>query len=1058
MKRIISLALCLMMILTLSVPVMASGEEFNFSLLANGEAETTVPLGDIVEVTLEITRNDDASKFDLYTMQDYVYFNPEYLEYISATGYSKDGVSYISATPVKIMELRDMVYTSRSSLDPVEVELPFTAVTVRFKTLKEGTTTVKNDYVELLNNGIQYTVKENDAIIHIGDASDRRTLRFATNGGTAIAPVRRVAGTEVDLSEFVPTRPGNSFRGWYLEPEFATKVTSVILNEDMTVYAKWEASTLNRTLTFETYGGTEIPQITAIEGSLIDLNVFKPEKDGYEFDAWYTEPEFINLVGSVVLNGNRIIYARWIPQYTLTFEVNGGSAVDDIIETSGKIVDLTELIPTRDGYTFGGWYLDSELTDRITSVSLDDHITIYAKWLKDCTLTFVTTPGAAIDDVIMPEGSSIELSAYETSLEGFVLEGWYLEPDFVNLVTNIALNDDMTVYAHWVDIADCKALSFDTRGGEEIETIWVPTGATKDISGIVPAKKDFVFDGWYLDPELTTPVTSITMDTDKTVYANWADGVTVTFETNGGSPIESVTVFEGTEVDLSKYTTTKPTHVFLGWYFEPEFITPVTTILMDTDKTVYAKWVSEADSYTLTFNANGGTGVVRSKVFEPGTVVNLTLEEYKPQLDKFAFAGWYSDNGYTQEAPFVIMDADKTVYAKWIPYYTVTFKTNGGTSVDSVTVTKGTELDLSQDQFKTTKDGYTFNGWYKDEAKTDKATSPYTVSKNATLYAAWKSIGGNSPGSGGGGGGGGVPLYIVTVKDTDGNEIDRIQKAKGVTIDPADYVYEKDGFVTDGWYQDEELTIPVEPFKLVENRTVYTKWVRKSGSGSFHPGMLTTEHYAYIQGRDDGKVYPQANITRAEVATIFFRLLTEEVRKNEISYSNNFEDVDVLAWYNTAVSTLAKLGIIEGRTPAEFAPNAFITRAEFATIAARFSDAPYTDVKPFTDVEGHWAEEYINKAAAYGWIIGENGLFRPNDNITRAEVVTIVNRVLGRLPESEADLLEGMKIWPDNSDTDAWFYLAVQEATNSHNYTIKSDGVHESWTKLTETPDWSKFE
>lgn len=1051
MKRIISLALCLMMILSLSVPVMASGEEFNFSLLANGEAETTVPLGDIVDVTLELTKNDGASKFDLYTMQDYVYFNPEYLEYVSATGYSKDGIQYISATPVTIMREQDRVYTSRSSLDPVEVELPFTAVTVRFKTIKEGTTIVQNDYVELLNNGIHYTVKENNAIIHIGDSSNRRTLRFASNGGTAIAPVRMAAGSVIDLSEYVPSRPGNAFRGWYLEQELINRVTSVTLNDDMVVYAKWEASTLNRNLTFVTNGGTELPTVTAIEGSLIDLEVYKPVKSGYVFEGWYTEPGFVNKVESVVLNGHRTIYANWIPYYSLSFNTNGGTEVSEIIKISGTVVDIAGVETSKPGYTFDGWCLDQELTNKVTLVNLDGHKTVYAKWLKDCTLNFDTNGGTALDAVVKPEGTNLELSQYKTTRQGYVFEGWFLEPGFVNLVTNLALHDDVTLYASWVHISDCKSLNFDTTGGEEIESMWIPTGAVFEVATIVPAKKGYVFDGWYLESGLVNPVTSVKMDTDVTVYAKWIDGFTITFNTNGGSEIEPVTVVEGTVVDLTQYVPTKPTHAFVGWHTDQELTVPVTAITVSADVTVYAKWISEAASYTLTFNTNGGN-TIAPKAFEPAAVVDLTLDAYIPQKSGFAFEGWYLENTLTNKVASITMDADKTVYAKWVQYYTVTFNTDGGTPVSQVVVIEGTNLDLSI--YTTTKSGYSFGGWYKDAAKTIPVTS-VVVYSNTTLYAGWTTSGG---GVSGGGGGGGVTTYTVTVKDTDGNEIDKIKKAKGTQIDPKDYVYEKDGFVTDGWYFDEELTKPVDPFKLVANVTVYTKWVKKGGNGSYHPDMLTTEHYAYIQGREDGNVHPQANITRAEVATIFFRLLTEEVRDGEIAYSNNFTDVEVLDWYNTAISTLAKLDIIEGRTATEYAPDEFITRAEFATIAARFSDAPYTDVNPFTDDEGHWAQEYINKAAAYGWVVGENGAFRPDDNITRAEVVTIVNRVLGRLPESEEDLLEGMKTWPDNSDADAWFYLAVQEATNSHDYTLKSDGVHESWTKLTEAPDWSKYE
>ncbi len=226
----------------------------------------------------------------------------------------------------------------------------------------------------------------------------------------------------------------------------------------------------------------------------------------------------------------------------------------------------------------------------------------------------------------------------------------------------------------------------------------------------------------------------------------------------------------------------------------------------------------------------------------------------------------------------------------------------------------------------------------------------------------------------------------------------------------------------------------------------------------YHPEILTTEHYAYIMGRDGGLICPQDNITRAEVATIFFRLLTEDVRKESLSKENDFSDVAADAWYNTAISTLTQLEILNGRTEKAFEPDAFITRAEFTTIAARFSDGVYVGEDYFVDIDGHWAQEYINTAANLGWIVGENGIFRPDDNITRAEVMTLVNRVLNRIPESNEDLLDDMTKWADNADTSAWYYLAVQEATNSHDYVMKEDGIHEKWLRMSESPDWTEFE
>lgn len=225
------------------------------------------------------------------------------------------------------------------------------------------------------------------------------------------------------------------------------------------------------------------------------------------------------------------------------------------------------------------------------------------------------------------------------------------------------------------------------------------------------------------------------------------------------------------------------------------------------------------------------------------------------------------------------------------------------------------------------------------------------------------------------------------------------------------------------------------------------------------PGMLNGEdHFAYVNGYEDGTVRPNANITRAEVASIFFRLLKDDVRDRNMTTVNAFADSSAGDWYNTAVSTMTSLGILKGRTADTFAPNAPITRAEFAAIAARFDTSNVTVRGTFTDVSDHWARMEIERAAALGWIKGyEDGSFHPDAPITRAEAMTIVNRVLERLPESERDLLLGMRTWSDNP-VGSWFYLAVQEATNSHTYTHTDRVPHETWKTLTPDPDWSRYE
>ena len=240
------------------------------------------------------------------------------------------------------------------------------------------------------------------------------------------------------------------------------------------------------------------------------------------------------------------------------------------------------------------------------------------------------------------------------------------------------------------------------------------------------------------------------------------------------------------------------------------------------------------------------------------------------------------------------------------------------------------------------------------------------------------------------------------------------------------------------------------------DKTVTIHAGSRSNYTSETPGMLNDEdHFAYVQGYSDGNVHPYGLISRAETTTIFFRLLTDEVRDDNLLTSNTYTDVTNDYWANTAISTMTGLGIVQGRSATTFDPKAPITRAQFAAICARFDTGVSSGSRTFSDISGHWAEKYIERAAELGWIQGfADGTFRPDTYITRAQAMTMINRVLNRTPEDEEDLLEGMKVWPDCNPGD-WFYLAVQEATNSHDY---KDRGGEVWTKLTRDPDWTRYE
>ena len=225
--------------------------------------------------------------------------------------------------------------------------------------------------------------------------------------------------------------------------------------------------------------------------------------------------------------------------------------------------------------------------------------------------------------------------------------------------------------------------------------------------------------------------------------------------------------------------------------------------------------------------------------------------------------------------------------------------------------------------------------------------------------------------------------------------------------------------------------------------------------------LNTTDHNAYIKGYPDGTVRPDGRITRAEVATILYRLMKDQVKARFDSKPTvNFSDVSSGAWYYDAVQMCAKAGIVAGYPGGSFKPDQAVTRAEFfKMVAMLYSDTLNTPITGgiFKDINGHWAEKYIERAATLGWIAGySDGTFRPGNYITRAEAMTMINRVLCRMPQSEDDLLNGMTVWPDNHPTD-WHYLAVQEATNSHDFDRKGE-VNEKWTKLTNGSDWRQYQ
>ena len=350
------------------------------------------------------------------------------------------------------------------------------------------------------------------------------------------------------------------------------------------------------------------------------------------------------------------------------------------------------------------------------------------------------------------------------------------------------------------------------------------------------------------------------------------------------------------------------------------------------------------------------------------------------------------------------------------------------------------------------RSNYTFIGWttssgvtFADASRAD--TTFKMPAKAVEVTANWKYTGSDSDNDK-------DDDYTLKYVTNGGKVISSETKSRSWVKDYEDLpTPTRSGYRFEGWYYDTRLTDKVTDDVKV-NRTVVTLYARWSSSET--PGMLNDEdHFAYVQGYSDGNVHPYGLISRAETTTIFFRLLTDEVRDDNLLTSNTYTDVTNDYWANTAISTMTGLGIVQGRSATTFDPKAPITRAQFAAICARFDTGVTSGSRTFSDISGHWAEKYIERAAELGWIQGfADGTFRPDTYITRAQAMTMINRVLNRTPEDEEDLLKGMKVWPDCNPGD-WFYLAVQEATNSHDY---KDRGGEVWTKLTRDPDWTRYE
>ena len=814
------------------------------------------------------------------------------------------------------------------------------------------------------------------------------------------------------------------------------------------------------------------------------------------------------------------LYGRWIPSIDVNFQWIGSvipegaelpSTVSLPLSDSGT-ASFTPAVPSQERYEFDGWYKDSACTERYgeNGENLTENTTLYGRWTrigtKAVTFTVVNGSWNKITQTNDTETLTIEVPLRNGKgtltpdlvphvdnqdmipAEGYKAPGtWGDNAPDTN--TDAITEDGTYAYTYTFPKADTYTITYRwVTGTEAPEDVSLPaqqekkessdsTKPTFTIKSVTSADKKWSFSGWYTDEALTgTAISdSYTFPEDNandtknlTLYGKWThEPCTVTFYADYFQPAQghfntddysiSYTVPYGSTIaKVSKVVPTPVTELAHTCYFEG-WGDDYKTSLLDTEEeqentegeqentqdkpAAYSEDSTAGTFYTskaiqdmtiksdlnfvaqwwpiVTFDANGGKWELEegkpTERYVPVPANSDHIDALRPPArEGYTFLGWYDSKENSSEKPIDFrtrtFKGAATVYAHWAKNATVTFKI---------------------------VNGYWSGNTAEDKTVTVVLHPQANGSASGTLDASH------------------VPAIMIPAagyENTPGHwDVTPNTEKNGISGNVTyTYIFGKKHHSSSDDNNNSSKDENKDKDNNKDNNTGETTPTKV-------PALLNgSNHFAYVVGYKDGNVRPQGNITRAETAAIFFRLLKEEVRSENLSKHNDFADVTEDSWYNTAVSTMAGMNILKGRTANSFVPQAPITRAEFAAICARFDSGRAEENSGFTDISGHWAEKEIERAATLGWVSGyTDGSFHPDAPITRAEAMTLINRVLCRMPETKADLLDSMTKWPDNQPG-AWYYLAVQEATNSHTYEQK-DSKYETWTALTAEPDWSKY-
>ena len=786
--------------------------------------------------------------------------------------------------------------------------------------------------------------------------------------------------------------------------------------------------------------GSHVENITGASdsskvGGDVTINATNVELKNY----YYEDPDYDE--GDIYANYKSIINGK------CAINVDGGDV---------NIIRLTNSTQVNEGSQITITGSPKIRTGVISTSNYDTTPKNVAVTLTDCTATIPFIQSSTHTRVT--NNSDVKLNGLWLTGSLTVDEGSILKTDDLD---NMELSGNVVVNGTWEQlfINSSRAASYDVTiaGTMTVGTSgkYIGHGSTHvagDVSscGMMALMKPSEFGGNYAgtNAELRLPavVTNYTAADIPLKIGGLSTGTTTV---NTVDPADWQTLKKpalGDNYILSQKNTDSPAQdVFVlgnadavgdGWFLKR---------MADADGTGnYYMW-QVASGVCVIFDKNDGDTeadpriMVQDKVV--GVVNHFDLPTTEPTRSGYTFTGWNTKADGTGDAFTAETDvtSNMTVYAQWkdSTTYSVTYKDGVNGTVFADQTTAGLHVGDTTPAFSgtPTRSGYTFTGWQPSIAA--------TVTDNAVYTAQWAKNSSSSHHS---------THYTLHYESNGGTAYKDERYSSGPTV-TLDKTPTRESYTFTGWYADKALTQKITGVTMNSNKTVYAGW-----EATGVPDMLNgDDHYAYVVGYSDGTVRPNANISRAEVATIFFRLLKEEVRDGNLTAENTFTDVTDGQWHNKAISTMAKLGVVKGRNAEAFDPDAPITRAEFATICARFDKTQISTNSNFTDISGHWAEKYIERAATLGWIAGySDGTFRPSNYITRAEAMTMINRVLCRMPQSADDLLNNMTVWPDNKPTD-WHYLAVQEATNSHDFDRKG-AVNETWTKLTSAPDWTRYQ